>query len=141
VIDLDAPIRDSLPELFQEDFYGYRVWVMCDTDKILTVRELLRLSRGEILRFPNLGIKSLRHIEDTLATHGLALGRTPPPPPETVCCETCLFVRGPVQGTFNMLACHRYAPRPHPGTEPDTQWPRVRPHEDCGEYQPRKGQR
>jgi DNA-directed RNA polymerase alpha subunit len=52
------------------------------TRRDMTVRQLVSKSAGELLREPNFGRVSLKHVRAKLAEHGLYLRDEGPPPPQ-----------------------------------------------------------
>jgi DNA-directed RNA polymerase alpha subunit len=62
---LDSPIRDL--NLYVRTMYCLH------TEGIKTIGELIALSRHELLKTPNLGMKSLREIEEKLKVFNLSL--------------------------------------------------------------------
>ena len=74
-VDLDAPIEETMRDLFTASPHGLRVRnSLLDAD-ILTLRILLAMPPAVLLQnTPNFGVKSLRLIEEWLAARGVKLG-------------------------------------------------------------------
>jgi DNA-directed RNA polymerase alpha subunit len=51
-----------------------RIYNCLHNANVVTVRDLVLLTRYELLRIPNIGRKSLHHVEATLKERGLRLG-------------------------------------------------------------------
>ena len=70
-VDLDAPIEETMRDLFTVSRHGMRMrYALLDAD-ILTLRILLAMPPAVLLSIPWFGLKSLRLIEEWLAARGL----------------------------------------------------------------------
>jgi len=70
-VDLDAPIEETMRDLFTASPHGLRVRnSLLDAD-ILTLRILLATPPAVLLHIPKFGVRSLRLIEEWLAARGL----------------------------------------------------------------------
>ena len=70
-VDLDAPIEETMRDLFTASAHGLRVRnSLLDAD-ILTLRPLLATPPAVLLHIPKFGVRSLRLIEEWLAARGL----------------------------------------------------------------------
>ena len=77
-VDLDAPIEETMRDLFTVSRHGMRMrYALLDAD-ILTLRILLAMPPAVLLGIPWFGLKSLRLIEEWLAARGLKLDTVDP---------------------------------------------------------------
>ena len=73
--DLDAPIEETMRDLFTVSPHGLRMRTSLLDADILTLRILLAMPPAVLLQnTPNFGVKSLRLIEEWLAARGVKLG-------------------------------------------------------------------
>ena len=73
ITSLGLDVRATNALLCARDYVeknGKREWVKCPID---TVKKLISLKEYQLLRVPNLGRKSLKHIKEQLEIHGLTL--------------------------------------------------------------------
>ena len=78
-VDLDAPIEETMRDLFTVSPHGLRVRKSLLDADILTLRILLAMPPAVLLQnTPNFGVKSLRLIEEWLAARGLKLDTVDP---------------------------------------------------------------
>ena len=71
-VDLDAPIEETMRDLFTVSGHGLRIRNTLLEADILTLRILLATPPAVLLQHtPNFGLKSLRLIEEWLAARGL----------------------------------------------------------------------
>ena len=77
--DLDAPIEETMRDLFTVSPHGLRMRTSLLDADILTLRILLATPPAVLLQHtPNFGVKSLRLIEEWLAARGLKLDTVDP---------------------------------------------------------------
>ena len=77
-VDLDAPIEETMRDLFTASAHGGRMRnALLDAD-ILTLRTLLATPPAVLLSIPWFGMRSLRLIEEWLAARGLKLDTVDP---------------------------------------------------------------